>query len=128
MVYFSDGDAECESRKHCPARIMSFVRFTTKNFPTPCRPKCVGTSHNTHDETVYAIIHTASNYLSWEKMDSEFICAFSLGDPSTCVYIVDVCTITDPLFVCRNYGKSGEHFLCSLPYRQWGNYFQDRLK
>ena len=113
MIHFSDGDGDLGERNYCPARILSFVRFTTKDFPTPDR----------HD-SVYAVIHTASHYLSWEKLDREFICAFTLGDIKTCVYIVDVRTITNPLFVCRNYGKSGNQYLCSLPYQQWGNYFQ----
>ena len=124
MVHFSDGNGD---KKHCPARILSFVRFTTKDFPTPNCPIGNENMHERNDDTVYAVIHTASNYLSWEEIAHKFICGFSLGDPSTCVYIVDVCSITDPLFVCRNYGKSGQHYLCSLPYRQWGKYFQHRL-
>ena len=104
-------------KKYCPARILSFVHFTTKDFPTP----------DGHD-SVYAVIHTALHYLSWEKLDREFICTFTLGDIKTCVYIFDVRTITNPLFVCRNYGKSGNQYLCTLPYRHWGNYFQHRLR
>jgi hypothetical protein len=117
MVHFSD-DSDLETKKYCPARILSFVRFTTKQFPTP----------DTHDDSVYAVIHTAAHYMSWEKLDREFICGFTLGDLKTCVYIVNVRTITDPLFVCRNYGKAANHYFCSLPYRQWGNYFQNRIR
>jgi hypothetical protein len=124
MVHFSDGNGD---KQHCPARILSFVRFTTKDFPTPNCPIGNENMQERNDDTVYAVIHTASNYLSWEEIANKFICGFSLGDPSTCVYIVDVCSITDPLFVCRNYGKSGQHYLCSLPYRQWGKYFEHRL-
>jgi len=43
------------------------------------------------------------------------------------VYIVNVTAISDPLFVCPNYGREELHFLCCLPYRRWGNYFGHKL-
>ena len=53
---------------------------------------------------------------------------FVLGDMRTCVFIVNVNTICDPLFVCPNYGSDGTEYLCCLPYRRWGNYFRNQLK
>ena len=80
------------------------------------------------DNSVFAIIHAASNYMCLEKLSREFICPFVLGDPTRCVYIVDIQNICEPLFAFRNYGKSGSHYFCSLPYRRWGTYFQQRIK
>ena len=124
MVEFSDGDGESRTTQLCPAQIISFVEFITPGFPTPCSSNCC----NQVDTSVYAIIHTATNYLSLENLSRNFICPFTLGDPKTCVYIVDIQNICEPLFVFRNYGKSGSQFFCSLPYRRWGTYFEQKIK
>ena len=114
MVNFIDND----NKEHtCPARIMAFVQFGTKNFPSP----------DDATNAVYAIVHTATEYLSWEDMEKSFISHFCLGDMKLCLYIVNVNNICDPLFVCPNYGKDGLHFLCCLPYRRWGSYFRYQL-
>jgi len=118
MVTFVDGDEEMQST--CPARILSFVKFATDNFPTPDQ---MDKSPN----ELYAIVHTATKFITWEELDSSFILPFCLGDVKTCVYIVNVAAISDPLFVCPNYGREELHFLCCLPYRQWGNYFGHKL-
>ena len=118
MVTFVDGDEEMQST--CPARILSFVKFATDNFPTPDQ---MDKSPN----ELYAIVHTATKFITWEELDSSFILPFCLGDVKTCVYIVNVAAISDPLFVCPNYGREELHFLCCLPYRRWGNYFGHKL-
>ena len=105
---------------------MAFVRFLTPGFPTP-ESTMSGSSQDISDTKLYAVIHTASNYLSWDEMDANFISEFTLGHIKTCVYIVDVATISDPLFVFRNCGKDSLHHLCSLPYRRWGNYFRKKF-
>jgi hypothetical protein len=124
MVEFSDGDGDSRTTQLCPARIILFVEFITPEFPTPCSSN----RGNQVDTSIYAVIHTATDYLSWEKLSSNFICPFTLGDPKTCVYIVDIQNICEPIFVFNNYGKSGSQLFCSLPYRRWGTYFQHRIK
>jgi len=114
MVNFMDDE---DNENTCPARILSFVKFTTEDFPSP----------DGETNAVYAIVHTSSEYISWDALDTSFIKAFTLGNMNRCLYIINVNNICDPLFVCPNYGKDGLHFLCCLPYRRWGNYFRHKL-
>ena len=116
MVKFTDDNEENEYT--CPARILSFVQFPNNSIPSP---------DGKHHE-VYAIVHTATDYISWEAMDKSFVLPFCLGDMRSCVFIINVNSICDPLFVCPNYGKDGTHYLCCLPYRRWGNYFRNQMK
>jgi len=114
MVNFIDDE---DNENTCPARILSFVKFTTKEFPSP----------DGEQNALYAIVHTSSEYISWNDLDMSFIKPFSLGNMNRCLYIINVNNISDPLFVCPNYGKDGLHYLCCLPYRRWGNYFKHKL-
>jgi len=116
MVKFTDDNEENEYT--CPARILSFVQFPTNGIPTP---------DGKHNE-LYAIVHTATDYISWEAMDKSFVLPFCLSDMRSCVFIINVNSICDPLFVCPNYGKDGTHYLCCIPYRRWGNYFRNQMK
>jgi hypothetical protein len=128
MVEFTEGLGESECKHQCPAQILGFVQFITPRFPTPCCSEDSDNNGALLDNSVYAIIHAASKYICLDKLSREFICPFVLGDPTTCVYIVDIQNICEPLFAFRNYGKSGSHYFCSLPYRRWGTYFQQRIK
>ena len=121
-----DSNDEHVPHNTCPAQILAFVRFLTPGFPTPESTESEK-NQDKSDTKLYAVIHTASNYLSWDEMNENFISEFTLGNIKTCVYIVDVATISDPLFVFRNYGKDSFHHLCSLPYRRWGIYFRNKL-
>ncbi len=118
MVNFFDGNEETQSP--CPARILSFVQFETHGFP---KPEPLENNSN----ALYAIVHTATKFITWNELDSLFVLPFCLGDVKSCVYIVNVSAISDPLFVCPNYGKDGLHYLCCLPYRRWGKYFEKKI-
>jgi len=115
MVQFYDD--RTNNVRTCPARIMAFVQFKTKTFPVP----------DDATNALYAIVHTAREYLSWQEIEKCFVSPFILGDMKSCVYIVNTNNISDPLFVCPNYGQDGSHFLCCLPYRRWGSYFRYQL-
>ncbi len=68
------------------------------------------------------VVHTASDYVSSEQLEKEFVSLFILGDVIVCVYIVKVEAIHGPLFVFKNYGSSGENAnksFCTLPQRRW---------
>ena len=116
MVKFTDDKDENEYT--CPARIISFLQFPPNGIPTPD-----GKPHE-----VYAIVHTARDYMSWDDMENSFVVPFALGDMRSCVFIINVNSICDPLFVCPNYGKEGTHYLCCLPYRRWGHYFRNQIR
>jgi hypothetical protein len=75
--------------------------------------------------------HTASDYVSGEQLEKEFVSSFFLGDVMNCVYIVKVEEIHGPLFVVKFYCSSGEYsnkLFCILPQRKWGQYFSNRIQ
>jgi hypothetical protein len=51
------------------------------------------------DNNLYVVVHTASDYVSIEQFQQEFVTSFILGDISNCVYIIKVEAIYGPLFV-----------------------------
>ena len=70
------------------------------------------------DNNLYVVVHTASDYVSSEQLEKEFVSSFILGDVMNCVYIVKVEAIHGPLFVFKNYGSSGDNvtkLFCTLP-------------
>ena len=48
------------------------------------------------DNTMYAVLDTATSYVSWEELEHSFIMQFTLGHPKDCVYVVSVENIMDP--------------------------------
>jgi hypothetical protein len=60
------------------------------------------------DNNLYVMVHTASDYLSSEQLETEFVSLFILGDVMNYVYIVKVEAIHGPLFVFKNYCSSAE--------------------
>ncbi len=83
------------------------------------------------DNNLYVVAHTASDYVSSEQMEKEFVSSFILGDVMNCMYIVKVEAIHGPLFVFENYGSSGENvnkLFCTLPQRGWGQYFSNKIQ
>jgi hypothetical protein len=105
MVTFTDDD---NMQNTCPARILSFVRFSTSGFPTP------GVAGNQSNECLYAVVHTSTEYLSFDQLDRKFIAPFALGDIKKCVYIINADAISNCLFVFRNYGHDGTKYFCTL--------------
>ncbi len=61
------------------------------------------------DNNLCVVVHTASDYVSSEQLEKEFVSSFILGDVMNCVYIVKVEAIHGPLFVFKNYGSSGDN-------------------
>ncbi len=83
------------------------------------------------DNNLYVVVHTASDYVSSEQLETEFVSAFILGDVMNCVYIVKVEAIHKSLFVLKNYGSSGDNankLFCTLPQRRWGQYFSNKIQ
>jgi hypothetical protein len=83
------------------------------------------------DNNLYVVVHTASDYVSSEQMEKEFVSLFILGDVMNCVYIVKVEAIHGPLFAFKNYGSSLDNaakLFCTLPQRRWGQYFSNKIQ
>jgi hypothetical protein len=70
------------------------------------------------DNNQYVVVNTASDYVSSEQLEREFVSWFILGDVMNCVYIVKAEAIHGPLFVFKNYGSCGDNatkLFCTLP-------------
>ncbi len=83
------------------------------------------------DNNLCVVIHTASNYLSSDQLEKEFVSLFILGDVMNCVYIVKVEAIHGALFVFKNYSSPGENadkLFCTLPQRRWGQHFSNKIQ
>jgi hypothetical protein len=122
----------------CPAMILGFVQYNiTLGIPTP---QCTGKeelSLNTIqenmavDNNLYGVVHTASDYVSSDQLEKEFVSSFILGHVMSCVFIVKVEVIHRPLFVFKNYGSSGENankLFCTLPQKKCGQYFSNKIQ
>jgi hypothetical protein len=96
------------------AMILGFVRYNIiLGIPTPQftgeeEPTLNTIQENMAvDNNLYVVVHTASDYVSSEQLEKEFVSSFILGDVMKCVYNVKVEAIHGPLFVFKNYGSSG---------------------
>jgi hypothetical protein len=135
MIEFVSDDGTIAT---CPAMILGFVQYNiTLGIPTPQFTGEEELSLNTIqenmavDNNLYVVVHTASDYVSSEQMEKEFVSSFILGDVMNCVYIVKVEAIHGPLFVFKNYGSSGDNatkLFCTLPQRRWGQYFSNKIQ
>ncbi len=122
----------------CPAMILGFVQYnTTLGILTPQFTGEEELSLNTIqenmavDNNLYVVAHTASDYVSSEQLEKEFVLSYILEDVMNCVYIVKVEAIYEPLFVFKNYGSSGENankLFCTLPQWRWVQYFSNKIQ
>ena len=135
MVQFHEDGKEL-SDTTSPARIYGFYRYNSKGVPTPRLINDLGMTSSqikaadANDNKLYAVIHTASKYLSWQTIEKDFVAQFKFGDEDKCIFIIDVDAIISPLFVFKNFGGSDsdkENYFCALPRRKWAQYFDRRI-
>ena len=107
----------------CPGRLHGFFRFITPGTPTPklLERYSVDQIRRTkmEDQTLYAVLHCASTFVTWREMEMNFVVDFALGHIKQSVYILSVDRITDPLFVYHKLGAPNNEFFCVLPKRYW---------
>ena len=132
MVQFADTLQGIDTFSTCPAQIVGLFKYESRGIPTPdLIDKKISLQdikdQNMIDDTMYAVVHTATSYVSWEELERSFVIQFTLGNPKDCVYVVSVENITDTLFVFHDYGNDGSNYFCTLPYKRWGAYFRYRL-
>ena len=120
--------------------ILWFLRSNiTLGIPTPHFSDEEGQSLHTIQDNMavnnnlYVVVHTASDYVSIEWFQQEFVTSFTLGDISNCVYIIKVEAIYGLLFVFQNYGSAGDDqnkLFCALPKIRMGKilWWQDSFK
>ncbi len=132
MVQFADRLQGIDTFSTCPAQIVGLFKYESRGIPTP---ELIDNNlsladikdQNMIDDTMYAVVLTATSYVSWEELERSFVIQFTLGHPKDCVYVVSVENITDPLFVFHDYGNDGLNYFCTLPFKRWGAYFRNRL-
>ena len=77
MIQFHQNDIPA-SQSMSPAKISGFVRYESRGIPTPHLIQEEGVTleeieeSNMEDETMYAIVHTASQWLTMDTMEKEF--------------------------------------------------------
>ena len=133
MVQFADTSSQgIDTFSTCPAQIVGFFKYESRGLPTP---ELIDNNlslmdikdQNMIDDTMYAVVHTATSYVSWIELERSFVMPFTLGHPKECVYVVSIENITDPMYVFKDYGNDGLNFFCTLPYKRWGAYFRNRI-
>jgi hypothetical protein len=134
LVDFVDNEGATRS---CPALILGFIRYDiTLGIPTPqfIHEDELSLSdiqrNMSIDNSLYVVVHTASDYIPYEQLQHEFVSTFVIGDVMSCLYIVKIESIQGPLNVFKNYGANGEDvnkFFCTLPRSEWGQYFTSRI-
>jgi hypothetical protein len=135
MIEFVSDDGTVAT---CPAMILGFVQHNiTLGIHIPQFTGEEELSLNTIqenmavDNNLYVVVYTASDHVSSEQLETEFMSSIILGDVMNCVYIFKVEAIYGPLFVFKNYGSSGENankLFCTLPQRRWGQYFSNKIQ
>jgi len=125
------------STQSCPSLILSFIRYDiTSGIPTPqfIHEQELSLSEiqqNRYiDNSLYAVVHNASDYLPFKQLQNEFVSTFVLRDVITCLYIVKIETIQGPLNLSKDYGATGQdinQLFCTLPRSEWGQYFSSRI-
>ncbi len=103
MIEFVSDDGTVAT---CPAMILGFVGYNIPlGIPTPQFTGEEDLTLNTIqenmavDNNLYVMVHTASDYVSSEQLDKEFVSSFILGDVMNCVWIAKVEAIHGPLLV-----------------------------
>ncbi len=135
MIKFVSDDGTIAT---CPAMILGLVQYNiTLGIPTLQFTGEEELTLNTIqenmavDNNLYVVVYTASDYVSSEQLEKEFVSSFIFGDVMNCLYIVKVEAIHGPLFVFKNYGSSGDNatkLFCTLPQRRWGQYFSNKIQ
>jgi hypothetical protein len=128
-----EDDQRVDKMKYmCPGRIHGFIRFVTPGLPTPllvCKEGDTDedirriANQRLTDDNVYVVVRTHKDFLSWRKLEEDFICAIDLDDVDKLTYIFPVDRIVHPLYVFKNHGHTNDNaFFASLPGRYWAFY------
>jgi hypothetical protein len=75
--------------------------------------------------SAYAIIQSSSDPITMEQLCENFICNFVVEDDQQTVAEIE--TISNPLWVYKNYGGPSNSYFCVLPKRKWGHYFGEKI-
>ena len=132
-----DDQREDKMKYMCPGRIHGFIRFVTPGLPTPLLVHKEGdkdedirriANQRLTDDNVYVVVRTHKDFLSWRKLEEEFICPIDLDDVDKYTYIFPIDRIVHPLYVFKNHGHTNDNaFFACLPGRYWAFYIDHCL-
>lgn len=122
----------------CPARIHGFFKFDTCGTPTPQLMRKYNNdadmimSLEKTDDTMYVVVRTPENFLTWNMLEREFVLPIQLGGLEEYTYIFPVSRIVNPLYVFKDHGSTSAteddvSFFASLPSRYWPFYIDHLL-
>jgi hypothetical protein len=78
MVQFADTLQVIDTFSTCPAQIVGFFKYESRGIPTP---ELIDNNlsladikdQNMIDDTMYAVVHTATSYVSLEELEGSFV-------------------------------------------------------
>ena len=101
-----------------PAKLLGFVQYTNGELP-----------YGIDRQTTYAVVHCSDSKFDVDGLKHQFVRGFELGVQDTSYDIVPVSAIYDPMIAIPNYGHDkSTKYITALPYRDWGNYFKNKMK
>jgi len=116
------------------AKILGFVRYKTRGFPTYNLVHNDGMTpaeidaDNAHDNTLYAIVRGSRDCYDEEKMDQQMYTRFQVNADDS-GYIIPVSCIKKPLLVTRNIGSPNSmSYIRILPQYKWHLLFRNLIK
>ena len=83
MVQFVETLQGVDTFSTCPAQILGFFKYESRGIPTP---ELIDNNlsladikgKNMIDNTMYAVVHAATSYVSWEDLERSFEMQFTL--------------------------------------------------
>ena len=126
-----DGGEEMVSYR--PAKVLGFVQYMTKGYPTPnlCKTmtKDMVWTKKAKDTSIHVVLDCANDDVIKKELDSSFVTPFELNPDDSGMMVLPIECIAEPMIVVTNYrAKNKSHYLACLAKRKWGNVFRQRIK
>ena len=83
-----DTDIVCGDNPCCPSMSDITLDIPTPQFIHEDELSLLDIQRNMSiNNSLYVVVHSASNYIPYEQLKNEFVCTFVLGDVMTCLYM-----------------------------------------
>ena len=98
-----------EITRYYPSLVLGFIQFDV-------------------DEECHAVIRTSTKNLPWDVREKEFVSSFSLSTDFKKHYeLAPLSSIVHPIYAFKDYGGMSTDYFCTLPKRNWAQYFDDKI-
>ena len=109
VQYLEETSVGNEITRYYPSLVLGFVQFDG-------------------DEEYHAVIRTATKNLPWDVRQKEFVSSFSLSTDFKKHYeLAPLSSIVHPIYAFKDYGGISTNYFCTLPKRNWAQYFDDKI-